>query len=267
MLKFLTILVISLLFIFESFSQATIPAKTLSDNKLTREFICQEVVYPEQELENKIEGTVKLSFQVDKGGNVSDIEVINSVSQSVDAEAIRVFKMILWKPAYRLGQPVASIQEYEFKFNAKRYKKNCRKRGYEEYELPFTPVDSSLKIYSLNAVDIAPKPNFEESGMNIERFMQNNLQYPEQAYRQSIGGNVKLNFIVEPSGRVSNITIVESIGGGCNEEAIRLLKMLNWMPAVKNNMAVRSKMHMDITFNLPANSDHKVIDYNRSNSL
>jgi protein TonB len=267
MLKFSTILLLNFCFFIASTGQNTTPARPLSDQKLTRDFICQEVVYPEAEFENKTEGTVKLSFRIDEKGKVDDVEVVNSVSPAIDAEAVRVFRMILWEPAYRLGQPVASIQEFEFKFDVKKYKKHCRKRGYEEYELPYSPIDTTLTVYTLKDVDLAPKPVFQEKDMNIERFMQNNLQYPAQAYRQSIGGTVRLNFIVEPHGRISNITIDKSIGGGCNEEAIRLLKMLNWMPAIDEDTAVRCKMHMDITFNLPTESDHKVIDYNRSNSL
>lgn len=267
MLKFSTTLIFWLILAQGLNSQQVEPAEPLSGNKLTRDFICEELVYPVEELENKKEGTVKLSFIVDAKGNVEDIKVVNSVTPALDKEAIRVFSMIMWRPAYRLGQPVASMQKYEFEFDTKKYKKQCRKRGYQKHELPYKNIDTTLQVYSLTQVEVSPQPLFREKGMTIEKFMQENLQYPSLAYRQSISGTVSLNFIVEAHGRVSNITIGKSVGGGCNEEAIRLLKMLKWMPAIKDGKGVRSMMHMDITFSLPSGSDHKLIEYNRNTSL
>ncbi len=267
MLKFSTTLIYWLILVEGLNSQQAEPAEPISSNKLTRDFICEEMVYPREELENRTEGTVKLSFIVDAEGGVDDIRVVNSVSPAIDREAVRVFSMIMWKPAYRLGQPVASMQEYEFEFDKRKYIKHCRKRGYKNHEFPYDPIDTSLRVYSLRQVDMSPQPLFNEKGMTVGKFMQENLQYPSLAYRQSISGKVRLKFIVEAHGRVSNITIGSSVGGGCNEEAIRLLKMLDWMPAIKDEKAVRSRMHMDITFSLPSGSDHKVINYNRNTSL
>jgi len=267
MLKFSTTLIFWLILAQGLNGQQVEPAEPISGSKLTRDFIFEELVYPLEGLKNKTEGTVKLSFVVDAKGDVEEIKVVNSVSPALDKEAIRVFSMIMWKPAYRLGQPVASMQEYEFEFDTKKYKKQCRKRGYQKHELPHKTIDTSLRVYSLPQVEVSPQPLFREKGMTIEKFMQENLQYPSLAYRQSISGTVRLNFIVEAHGRISNITIGSSVGGGCNEEAIRLLKMLKWMPAIKDGKAVRTRMHMDITFNLSSGSDLKVIDYNRNTSL
>jgi protein TonB len=75
---------------------------------------------------------------------------------------------------------------------------------------------------------------------------------------------VKLGFVVEPTGRISNLTIDQTVGGGCNEEAIRLLKLLQWMPAIKDKKAVRSRASIEIKFVLPTDSQHKMFDYNQS---
>lgn len=265
--KFSTTLALALLLAVAVKGQQAEPARPISDTKLTKEFICEEIVYPEEDLENKREGTVKLSFIVDAEGRVKEIEVAESVSPAIDAEAIRVFRMILWEPARRFGEPVASVQQYEFDFNTKKYKKHCKKRGYDTHGHPGTPVDSSYRIYTMDQVEVLAAPEFDDRRMTIEKFMQENLQYPEQAYRQSISGKVRLEFVVEPHGKTSNITIGQSVGGGCNEEAIRLLKLLKWKPSMKGGKAVRTAMHMDITFTLPADSDHKLIDYNRNSGI
>ena len=62
-------------------------------------------------------------------------------------------------------------------------------------------------------------------------FIRNNIQYPVEAKANNIGGTVLLRCIVEKDGRLSNFEILKRIGGGCEEEAIRILKaMPNWIP-------------------------------------
>ena len=41
-----------------------------------------------------------------------------------------------------------------------------------------------------------------------------------------------MNFIVETSGRISNLEVVNPLGGGCTEEAIVLLKQVHWSPGI-----------------------------------
>ena len=56
---------------------------------------------------------------------------------------------------------------------------------------------------------------------------------------------------------ITHILVEKPLGGGCTEEAIRLIKMLKWKPGIKDNMAVRTKMELDITFHLDADSKIK----------
>jgi len=266
MLKFLTT-GLFLLTIHIVASQDMIPPKPVSSQQITKDFVCGEIVYPADDMKNKKEGKVKLSFIVTESGDVQNLEIINSVSPAIDTEALRVFRMILWEPAEKLGQPITSKASYEFDFNIKKYKKHCKRRGYSDYVSPYSPQDTSYKIYPLDAMNQAPYPIFEDPEMSVKIFMEKHLEYPEQAFRQSISGMVRLLFIVEPHGRISNITIGQSIGGGCNEEAIRLLNKLSWMPGIVANEAVRTEMHIEITFSLPTDSQHKLFDGNQNTSM
>jgi protein TonB len=89
--------------------------------------------------------------------------------------------------------------------------------------------------------------------MPLNQYIQSNLNYPEEAFRRSISGTVSLEFVVEKNGLPSNIIVVASVGGGCDQEAIRLLQSIQWMPAIKQDSLVRSKNHLDISFNLGDN--------------
>ncbi len=215
-----------------------------------KEFIKGEMVYPEKALKEKTEGTVELSFVVNKDGSVSDLKIVRSVSPEIDNEALRIFKKILWEPATRIGEPVNYVYSFEIKFDIKKYKKMCKARGYTELSYPFEPVDKSDRIYTLQEVTRTPSPVFSSRDCNFSTFIANNLKYPEAAFKQAVSGVVKLRFVVEPTGRISNIVAEKTVGAGCTEEAIRVVKLLRWNPGVLNTKAVRTFMTIEIAFNV-----------------
>ena len=69
-----------------------------------------------------------------------------------------------------------------------------------------------------------------------------NLIYPNIARENGIQGRVIASFIVEKDGSISNIQIVRGIGGGCQEEVLRLIStMPKWKPAKHQGVVVRCK--------------------------
>jgi len=261
-----TILLIFILSLKLSFSQNFTPAHPYGEQNLLEDFLCSEVTYPDQALKQKIEGEVVISFKVEKDGTVSHVMVKEEISTELEAEALRLFSMLLWEPAVSFGQPVASENEFPIDFNIKKYNKHCKLRGYETSEYPFTPVDTTNLVYDYTKTDKKPSPVFDEKGMKLGTFISKNIKYPETAYKQNLSGKVSLRFVVELNGRVSNIKVLAPVGGGCTQEAIRLLQMIRWMPGIINNMAVRTFMNLDIEFKLPENSDMNMFENGQMNS-
>lgn len=261
-----TILLVLLFSMNLCISQSFIPAKTYSDPKLVQDFLCSEVVYPENDLNQGTEGEVVISFTVAADGTVSDVGIKQNVSPGIDAEAARLFGMLLWEPAINLGQPVASENEFPIDFNIKKYSKHCKARGYVRTDYPYTPIDSTNAVYEISKTDRKPYPVFDEKNMGLDKFIAKNIKYPETAYRQNISGKVSLRFVVEPSGRISNIKVISPVGGGCTQEAIRLLQLIRWMPGIKNQKAVRVFMNLEIQFKLPENSDMNMFENSQMNS-
>ncbi len=72
-------------------------------------FIAKNMKYPAQARRMGVEGSVFVSFVVDREGNISDPQVIKGISADCDKEAIRVVKaMPPWKPGKQNGKPVKS---------------------------------------------------------------------------------------------------------------------------------------------------------------
>jgi TonB family protein len=92
---------------------------------------------------------------------------------------------------------------------------------------------------------------FPQGKEAMTEFLAKNLKYPEKAIKDSIAGRVFVSFIVEKDGRLSNIKVIRDIGGGCGEEAIRVMKLMpKWTPAKVGNKLVRQQYYMPIEFRL-----------------
>jgi len=222
-----------------------------------KRFVQQEMNYPEKELLGKKEGTVELSFIVDsKTGKTSGLEVKASVSPKLDAEAIRLYKMLLFVPSYFQGDRVTTYSTLKFKFSVKNYKRYCKKRGYKSVDT--NANENSKFVYLDNQVNIKPIVVFKDTLENISTFIQKKIKYPEGTLRLNITGVVKLFFIVEPTGRISNIKVLKNVGGGATNEAIRLLKLTKWKPGKKDGKRVRVSKEFEVNFNL---SNESGIDY------
>ncbi len=237
-----------------AFSQEITPPECYGGTRLLKDFIKEEMVYPPKAIADQIEGKVELSFIVKPDGSTTDMKVTNSISPEIDAEAKRICNKILWYPATELGKPVAYMQTMELKFNIKKYQGICKARGYDSIVYPHQPIDTSNRVYAVGNLDVYPKPIFNETDRNFSNFIHNHLKYPDAAFKQNVSGTVKLKFVVEPSGRISNIVTEKSVGAGCTEEAIDVVRELRWIPGLIDNVAVRAFMCLEITFDIAGQS-------------
>ena len=81
------------------------------------------------------------------------------------------------------------------------------------------------------------------------QYLQENIKYPEYAKENKISGTVQVEFIVNEDGSISNTKIVKGIKGGCDEEALRVVKkMPKWKPGKQNGKFVRVYYTVPITF-------------------
>jgi TonB family protein len=221
-----------------------------SDRSLIKAFLHKELVYPAFELENKIQGTVEYEFMVLKDGSTSNFRKLKSVSPSIDQEAIRLIKKILWQPATNEGTPIESTTTFTIKFDINQYHRIHRKAPYEDVCFAFAAIDTTTVIYSFTKLEKAPEPIIPGGKKNLYTYLRENMKYPEAAFKLNLSGTVTLGFVIEPNGKASNIFVIKSVGGGCDQEAIRLIQSMCWTPGIIHEMAVRSHGKLDIQFKL-----------------
>lgn len=248
-LKTMTSLLACFILGFTSLCQAQIyPPTPLAGKTLTQEFIQQNQHYPENALSEGKNGKVVISFHVDEKGVGSNYQIAESFCEEATPNAIDLVKKILWSPATKDMKPTAYDMDYTIEYNAKAYRRYWKK--HQRVELPLTlEADTSYHIYDKYALEEMAKVYFAD-GKSMAQYILENLEYPESAKAAEIAGTVRLNFVVETDGSLSNILVDQSVGGGCDNEAIRLLQQTRWIPAVKNGHYVRSHNLQDITFNI-----------------
>jgi TonB family protein len=83
----------------------------------------------------------------------------------------------------------------------------------------------------------------------FNRYLKRNLNYPENAMENNIEGDVELSVQVNSDGSIGNILVAKSLGYGCDEEAIRLVREGgNWIPASRGDRPVTDTVSVTVTF-------------------
>lgn len=95
------------------------------------------------------------------------------------------------------------------------------------------------------------EPEFPGGEDSLYAYIARNIKYPETAKKEKIEGRVFVTFIVEKDGQVSSVKLLRDIGGGCGEEAIRVVKsMPKWKPGTQRGNPVRFRFNLPVSFML-----------------
>ncbi|MEI7492242.1 MAG: M56 family metallopeptidase [Bacteroidota bacterium] len=177
--------------------------------------------------------------------NVSLIKKRILMISKVKSGKLSVSKILLAVPAVLL---------LAFLFSATSYGKVSGPQDHKTKTVPPTPPAPpppppapSGKIYDKADVEPAYPGGFAALG----DFILKNLKYPEAAIKNKTQGKVLLSFVVWSDGSVGNVKVKQGIGSGCDEEAIRVVKLMpNWKPGQQDGKNVNVSFFLPINFAL-----------------
>jgi TonB family protein len=212
-------------------------AENWGGKKELKRIFVQELYYAPNSLEKNYGGKVKLGFDLTEEGKIENIEVMRSVSRELNAEAVRLLKLLMWNPAMSDGKPMATSESISFKFNPVRYDALCDSRGYRTQR---PPENFIFKVYDES--DLTAKPKFSGPGKSYKHYIATNLKYPSEAIKTGAEGLVEIQFIIEPTGRLTNVHVSQSLEANCDIAARKLILDTKWQPGSKNGIAVRTLM-------------------------
>lgn len=194
-------------------------------------FLSDHIKYPEKAQQNRIEGTVVVSFIVDETGQVTQasgkIDLPNDNNLPLVEEAIRVVQsMPKWTPAYHKGKAVRCSLCLPVKFKL------------DEVKAKVQVVD----------------PEFPGGVEALMKFLTENIHYPEAARKANAEGMVVLKFVVQEDGSLANIQNAapdKPLHPDLVAEAIRVVQsMPKWKPGLKDGKVVKTEFALPIRFRL-----------------
>ena len=119
----------------------------------------------------------------------------------------------------------------------------------EEYVAPEIEEEEVVEQEIFQIVE--EMPSFPGGEQKLMEYVRKNVKYPQIARESGIKGRVFVSFVVEPDGSVSNVKVLRGIGGGCDEEAMRVVKsMPKWKPGKQRGKAVRVSYMLPVNFQL-----------------
>lgn len=120
---------------------------------------------------------------------------------------------------------------------------------------PPEPPDDELIVGGIDddyvCVLVENDPSFPGGMEAMYRFLAENIKYPQEAKDKNITGKVYVTFVVEADGSISNPRLLRDIGGGCGQEAIRVVKLMpRWNPGKEKGQPVRVQFNLPVSFSL-----------------
>lgn len=116
-----------------------------------------------------------------------------------------------------------------------------------------TFVVSLFITLSVNAQsNVDTQPSFPGGDEALQKFLTENIHYPEPALENGIEGVVTIDFLVKADGSIGETKIVRMIDPDLEDEAVRIVKsMPKWNPGIYNGKPVDSWFRVPIKFRLP----------------
>ncbi|MFT4602799.1 MAG: protein TonB [Arenicella sp.] len=124
--------------------------------------------------------------------------------------------------------------------------------------LNFTTFEDTVKKRTIIINDsvftdkVSRPPIFLLGDKEKLRIIRNNIVYPQSAIDQNIFGTVMISFYINKYGKAIDHKITSSVGGGCDEEALRVVKLIpnEWVPGIYKNALHKMVITIPITFML-----------------
>jgi TonB family protein len=239
-----------------------------NDFSTLRKHLQRNLRYPSSARENNIIGYAIASFKV-QSGKISNVKITKGLQNDIDLEVLRALDLF--------KETVEAVDdEYSMAFA-------FQLLGIESNLIPPPPPGKTENTYFLGTVtvtgyvqtkntekdvvksptpptpptpvvdfgDVDVLPQFPGGMKGWGEYLQSALKYPDEAKKNKITGRVILSFIVLKNGSITDIKVLRGIGGGADEEAIRVVKESpKWNPGIIKGEPVNVAYTMPIFFQL-----------------
>ena len=236
------------------------------------QFLRENIKYPETAEKHGIQGRVICTFVVEDDGSVTNVQILRSVDDLLDKEAVRMIQaMPKWVPGKQNGEPVFVKYTLPITFKLDTPKSQPHMVKVVDAVVPDTTPVSTTKVFdvveqmpqfgSYTYKKFTPDPQNPQKGTYVTKtesgtagllaFLNRNVKYPVKAEENGIQGRVLCSFVVERDGSITEVKVIRSVDPSLDKEAVRVIQsMPNWIPGMQKGQPVRVKFTLPVTFRL-----------------
>lgn len=220
------------------------------------QYLADHQNYPTAALQRGAQGTVTVSFVIEKSGDLTEVAPSQPGDPDLDAEAVRTIKAgPKWTPAMHKGAKVRQRMSIPITFQIPADAGSAATIAAPAPAATADPAAAPAPVPAEKSTPtvIAPDQPARPVGGTEAFFawIQQNQKYPALAKQRKIEGRVIMEFVVQKDGSLTDIKPVKRLGAGLDEEAIRLLKAApKWAPASYKGQPIKQKMVLPVVFQL-----------------
>ncbi|MBS9525166.1 TonB family protein [Litoribacter alkaliphilus] len=232
------------------------------------QFLKNAISMPEKERMLNLQRELEIEFVVDESGNITNPVVKRSFGGGLDEKVIAILSgpdAPKWEPAKKDGKPVPTVHTIRHLLTSQGDHTASHdffpKAPRPKTESPRTvrPVIGESEVY-----DVVENPPMPAGGMEAwNKYLSKNITYPQRARENNIEGTVYVVFTVSKDGKLENPDVLRGIGGGADEEALRLIENAeDWIPGKQRGEEVAVRMRLPIKFRMAGSDkkEEKIID-------
>jgi len=173
----------------------------------------------------------------------------------IEEEMVEITKQEQPKPQIQTPKPqVTQIQVVDNEAEVEDLDINAevdQNEEIEEYVYEAPEIEEEEIVEEEVFLSVEENPEYPGGPAKLLEYVQKNLKYPMMARESDIQGRVFVGFVVEKDGSISNVKVLRGIGGGCDEEAVRVVQSLpKFKPGKQRGNPVRVQYTLPIVFKL-----------------
>lgn len=193
------------------------------------------------------ERLVIVEFVINADGKPHDSKIIWGQNDTANIAAKKLINaMPKWFPGLNDDLPVSTWVRLPITY----YRPVIKGRIQSDHAQISSEIRQSL-YFDIDFPGAVTKATFPGGASGLKAYLAENLEYPRIAKENGVFGSVLVRFTVSKNGTPENFVVERGIGAGCDEEALRLLKMMpKWKPATLDGEPAAAKQMIYVPFKL-----------------
>jgi TonB family protein len=216
--------------------------------------------YPKEAIEKNIQGVVRIEFTINEDGSLSDIKSLQKVDPILENAVTEIIKQSpKWTPGKHKSKVVKVTYQVPvvFKLTKENAAKNITNEeitivSFDNQELERTFANDEIEVIPFAIVEEKPMFQNKEASEFI-KWIYDKLKgnYPKEAMEKNIQGVVRVAFIINEDGSLSNIKYLRKVDPILKNAVTEIIKQSpKWTPGKHKNTAVKVTYQVPIVFKL-----------------